>query len=76
MEFQLFKGVAEVLGHKGQLNLSSRSKMVDTFSKKKSINEMDQDELGSYLLCAIGKSYKIFTKSQNREDYESAILNF
>ena len=35
---------------------------------------MDQDELGNYLLCVIAKSYEIFTKSQNHEEYESAIL--
>ena len=35
---------------------------------------MDQDESGNYLLRVIGKSYGIFTKSQNHEEYESAIL--
>ena len=35
---------------------------------------MDQDELGNYLLSLTDKSYEIFTKSQNHEEYESAIL--
>ena len=35
---------------------------------------MDQDKLGNYLLYIIAKSYKIFTKSQNHREYESAIL--
>ena len=35
---------------------------------------MDQDESGNYLLRVIAKSYEIFTKSQNHEEYESAIL--
>ena len=35
---------------------------------------MDQDELGNYLLSVIAKSYEILTKSQNHEEYESAIL--
>ena len=62
VEFQLFKGVAEVLGHKGQLNLCSPS------------IEMYQDKLGNYLLHIIAKSYKIFTKSHNHEEYECAIF--
>ena len=35
---------------------------------------MDQDELGNYLLSLTDKSYEIFTKSQNHEEYESATL--
>ena len=35
---------------------------------------MDQDESGNYLLRVIAKSYEIFTKSQNHEEYVSAIL--
>ena len=30
--------------------------------------------MGNYLFCIIAKSYKIFKKSQNQEEYESAIL--
>ena len=30
--------------------------------------------MGNYLLCVIAKSYEIFSKSQNHEEYQSAIL--
>ena len=35
---------------------------------------MGQDELGNYSLCVTAKSYEVFMKSQNHEEYESAIL--
>ena len=35
---------------------------------------MDQDKLGNILLYITAKSYKIFTKSQNHGEYESAML--
>ena len=35
---------------------------------------MYQDKLGNYLLHIIAKSYKIFTKSHNHEEYECAIF--